>query len=266
MEVRIAGLEVACLGAGQPLVLLHGLGDDHTLWRRVAPALAATHEVHLVDLPGHGRSEPAPDGAMIGWYAERVAEVVRAVAAQTGARPVLAGLSMGGGIAQYVALAMPSGLRGLILVSTSPAFSPAKRERFLERAARAEREGMAAVLDATVPRWFTDGFRAARPDEVARTAATVAATDPVQFARASRANAARDCTARLGEIGCPVLFVGGLDDPAGAADAAAVYRAGLRDVRIELLAHASHLIPVETPERFVPLVRSFLDRLPEEQS
>ena len=252
-------------GSGPRLILLHGLADDHRLWRRIAPTLAERFETIAVDLPGHGRSGAVPEGASIEWFAERIGRLIERLGSEPRApRPVLVGLSMGGGIAQYVALADPGRLRGLVLVSTSPAFPAATRERFLTRAARAEADGMAAVVDVTVPRWFTPEFAAAHPDEIRATRATVLATDPVSFARASRANAARDCTDRLGELDLPVLFVAGTDDPADPARAVAIYRERVPRLRVELLDGVSHLVPVEAPERSLAILLEFLDDLPKE--
>jgi pimeloyl-ACP methyl ester carboxylesterase len=53
MDTMIAWGE---LGAGEPLVLLHGITDSHRTWRRVAPLLAARYRVPMPDLPGHGYS------------------------------------------------------------------------------------------------------------------------------------------------------------------------------------------------------------------
>lgn len=222
------------------------------------PRLRPRFETIAVDLPGHGRSGPIPDGAPIDWFADEVLGLIDGLGLT---EPVLAGLSMGGGVAQYVAIAASGRLRGLVLVSTSPVFPEQTVRRFTERADLAERDGMAAVVEATVPRWFTPTFAAAHPDEVAATRETVLATDPVQFARASRANAARDCVDRLASIDCPVLFVGGLDDPADPERAAAIYRREVSDLTVELLPGASHLVPIEMPKRFATILEAFLDRL-----
>jgi 3-oxoadipate enol-lactonase len=170
---------------------------------------------------------------------------------------------MGGGVAQVLALRHPELVRGLALVSTSSEFPPMTRERFLDRAERAEREGMAAVVDASVPRWYTPEFMAAHPDEIATRRAAFLANDPVAFAAASRANAARGWSDRLGEIRCPVLYVGGDRDPADAPRSAAIFAARLPDVRIHVLEGVSHLLPVEAPERFDDLLLAFLGELHE---
>jgi pimeloyl-ACP methyl ester carboxylesterase len=245
-------------GSGSPIVLLHGLADDHRLWRATVPRLADRYETFALDLPGHGRSGPIPEGATIDWFADEV----RGVIEQLGlGRPVLVGLSMGGGVAQYVAIAAPAALRGLVLVSTSPALPEANRRRFAERAAIAERDGMTAVVDSTVVRWFSPSWAAGHAAEVEDTRRTVLATDPVQFVRASRANMARDCTPGLATIRCPVLFVGGLEDPADPASAAEIYRHELADVTVELLPGVSHLLPIEAPARFGQILDAFLARL-----
>lgn len=84
-------------GAGEPLVLLHGIGHHWQLWAPVIPALARDFDVIAVDSPGFGRSRPLPDGvggihdyadAFVGWFAELGLE-----------RPHVAGNSMGGAIA-----------------------------------------------------------------------------------------------------------------------------------------------------------------------
>ncbi len=245
-------------GSGRPIVFLHGLADSHDLWRHQVPLLARSWTTIAIDHLGHGRT-PLPPGPLT---TAAMADAVAALLDRLATGPaVVVGLSMGGGVAQVLALRRPDLVRALVLVSTSSEFPAATRERFTARAERAEREGMAAILDSTVPRWFTPEFAAAHPAEVARTERTVLANDPAAFAAASRANAERDWSSRLGEIRCPVLFVGGDRDPADAARAAATFRAHLPDLRIEIVAGASHLVPVEAPERFAALLLAFLDEI-----
>jgi len=240
------------------VVLLHGLADTHALWRHQVAALAASYRVIAFDLRGHGRS-PHPGGE---FTLRDLAEDVRHAVEELGiGRAVVVGLSMGGGVAQILALEHPDLVVGLGLVSTSSEFPDETRERFVSRAAVAERDGMAAVVDATVPRWFTPEFTQLHPDEVARTRRGVLAIDPAAFAAASRANAVRDLTARLDEVRCPVLFVGGADDPARPQRALDIYRRTLPDLRAEIVEGTSHLVPVEAPDRFNAVLLAFLAEL-----
>ena len=245
-------------GAGVPIVLLHGLGDSHALWRHQVGPLSERRRVVALDLRGHGRSPMGTAPCTL----DEMADDVHFTIGQLGIeRPVIVGLSMGGGVAQSLAIRFPGLVRALVLVSTSSEFPEATRQRFVERAARAQEEGMNAVLDATVPRWFTPEFAARKPEEVALTKGTVAAIDPAAFAAASRANAVRDFTARLSHIECPVLFIGGARDPATPGRALEIYRRELHELSASILPDASHLVPVERPDAFNAILLRFLDEV-----
>jgi len=243
-------------GNGPPAVLLHGLADTHKLWRYVAPILARRCTVAEVDHYAHGRS-PLPAGELT---TDRMADGVAELIERIGRGPaVVVGLSMGGGVAQVLTLRRPELVRGLALVSTSSSFSAEAQARHLLRADLAERDGMAAIVDELVPRWFTPEFSAARPDEVERSRRTVLANPPARFAAAARANADRGFSEQLSAIRCPVVYIGGEEDPSDARQRAEVYLRYLPGIRVELLPATSHLIPVERPDRLNKLLLEFLD-------
>lgn len=242
-------------GSGPSLVLLHGLGDTHDLWRHQVHPLAERHRVTAMDLRGHGQSALGDSNFDL----VEMSEDVRSTMATLGIeRPVIVGLSMGGGVAQALAIRNPGLVRALVLVSTSSEFSAATRERFLTRATRAERDGMAAVIDETVPRWFTPEFMRRRPEEVERTRQAVLDINPRAFAGASRANAVRNLTGGLGTITCPVHFIGGAEDPANPLRALEIYRREVRALSWEIIPAASHLVPVEMPSTFNAILLRFL--------
>lgn len=242
-------------GSGPTVVLLHGLGGTHDLWRHQIPALATRYRVVAMDLRGHGRSPVGETPFDLEAMASDVRDTFGALEIGD---PIVVGLSMGGGVAQTLAIRTPGLVRALALVSTSSEFPDATRQRFLSRAALAEREGMGSVVDATVSRWFTPDFVEHHPGEVERARRTVLGMDPAAFAAASHANADRNLTAELRSIDCPVLFVGGAADPADPARALGIYRRELRDLRWEVIPDASHLVPVEAPDTFTAILLRFL--------
>jgi pimeloyl-ACP methyl ester carboxylesterase len=105
-------------GAGPPLLLLHGHEQGTTSWRWVIPALARTHRVLALSLPGHGESGPAGDGHAPGAdLAPFVAAFLLAVGAEL---PLdLVGHSAGGAIALRLTLADPARIRTLTLVDNA---------------------------------------------------------------------------------------------------------------------------------------------------
>ncbi len=243
------------LGEGPPVVLIHGLADDHRLWRHQVPALSRRFRTIAIDIRGHGRSSKPPGPYSVPLFATDVVTLLDSLAI---GRARFIGLSMGGGISQTLALRHADRVEAIALVSTSSTFPQTTRDRFHDRAATAEREGMGPVVESMIERWFTPRFRAERPDEVELTRATVLANDPFAFAASARANSEREWTDALGDIHCPVLFIGGADDPGDARRSAATFAAHLPQLQAHILDNASHLLPVEHPELTNELLLRFL--------
>lgn len=116
-----AALHVETVGAGPPLVLLHGWGMHSGLWGPVLPRLASRFRVHAVDLPGHGHSPSMP--------ADTLPEMAAAIAATMTARlgghgtPVtVLGWSLGAMVALQWALTSADNVSQLILVAATPRF------------------------------------------------------------------------------------------------------------------------------------------------
>lgn len=115
-HARIAGSDAHWLGAGagDPVVLVHGLGNNSLVWRRVITGLARSHRVLAPDLPGFGHSSPVPTHALLELYADFVAELVQR---QGGGVPAaIVGNSTGGAVALRVALTRPDLVSRLVLV------------------------------------------------------------------------------------------------------------------------------------------------------
>ena len=107
-------------GSGRPVIALHGFGESIFAWRHLAPALATTHQVHLIDLRGHGRSEMPRDGC----YAPRChAELLHEYIVEHQLTDVtVMGHSMGGGVALLLALQIlahgRASLAGIVLLDS----------------------------------------------------------------------------------------------------------------------------------------------------
>jgi len=115
-HLRTARLHVESQGHGEPLVLLHGFAMHSGLFAPVLPALARRHRVHLVDLPGHGRSPPLEPFDL--------ASLAGAVDAAIDAPDVtVVGWSLGGQLALQWASMRPDRVTKLVLVATTPSFA-----------------------------------------------------------------------------------------------------------------------------------------------
>lgn len=115
-SVHIQGVDLhwAEAGSGRPMVLLHGLCDSHRTWSMVAPALARSRRVLMLDLAGHGLSTRPDASYTLEWHAD----VVGAWLEQLGLESVdLVGHSFGGGVAQWLLLKHRARIRRLALVA-----------------------------------------------------------------------------------------------------------------------------------------------------
>lgn len=140
--------------AGPPVVLVHGYTGDVGDWRHQVAALAPAHRVLVMDHRGHGRSSAPAERSS--YTIERMADDVEALARHAGfGRYHLVGHSMGGMVAQEIALRAPERLLTLTLEDTGPDFPIGRvegvRELFATRIALGESEGMAAVAALPLP-------------------------------------------------------------------------------------------------------------------
>jgi pimeloyl-ACP methyl ester carboxylesterase len=101
-------------GAGEPLVLLHGILDSHRVWRRVAPFLEERFRLLMPDLPGHGYSGRPDAPYTLTWYADVVAKWMVAIGVE---KAHVCGHSYGGGVAQWMVLEQRERIARLALVS-----------------------------------------------------------------------------------------------------------------------------------------------------
>jgi len=140
--------------SGDPIVFVHGYTGDLGDWRHQVASFRGSHRVLVMDHRGHGRSEAPRDRAS--YTIERMADDVEALVSHVGFdRYHLVGHSMGGMVAQEIALRSPERLRSLVLEDTGPDFPVGRVEavaKFFEaRLKLAETEGMAAVAALPTP-------------------------------------------------------------------------------------------------------------------
>jgi 3-oxoadipate enol-lactonase len=240
------------------LTLAHSLAADHTMWDAQVEALAGRFRILRYDLRGHGQSSapPAP------WIFADLVNDVLALWDHLGiARSHFVGLSIGSMIGQYLALAAPQQIERLVLCSTTSgkgANPEAVAKLWEQRIAQVEAGGMAAVVEATLGRWFTEPYALDFPDEVARIGRTIAATPVAGYAACGRLIASLDTTARLPDIQLPTMVLVGDEDAGTTPAMAEAIAAAIPGSRLEVLPQASHLLNIEQAELFNALLDAFL--------
>jgi len=170
-ETEVLGTRITWgeMGAGEPLVLIHGIQDSHRTWRRVAPLLARRFRVLMPDLPGHGYSGRPDAPYTLGWFSDVLAEWLQKIGVS---KAHVCGHSYGGGVAQWMllehrryvdrlALVAAGGLGRRVGMLMQLAAFPVLGRRLTPLALR---HGLPLVLKKTAPL-----FGHMEPEEVERT-------------------------------------------------------------------------------------------------
>jgi 3-oxoadipate enol-lactonase len=244
-------------GAGEPLLLLQGLGGNSLHWGEgFLSALEETFELVLYDHRGAGRSGPLTGDCTIAGLAGDAAALLDALAIDAAH---LFGISMGGMVAQELALAHPDRVRTMTLGCTYPGGPEAKMTDMAVVAMLAE-----AVLSGDDERTRRVGYDvmiapeyAADPANYAvyaEVAAQYPAAIPVLMAQLE-AVASHDTSTRLAGIRAPTLVVHGTADRLLDSANGELLARLIPGARLELLDGAGHLFFWEQPERSAQLVR-----------
>ena len=243
------GIDVAWfeVGRGEPVVLVHGLADDHRAWRRVVAPLMLHRRVLLYDFRGHGGTAL---GAADGTLQQLGDDLVALLDALGVERATIAGFSLGGTIAMRAAIDHPDRIGALALVGTSSRVNRAARDWYEERAALVARDDPALreTLDADTEDVYRNRPQET-PDGLAIRRSSTA--DPRGYANACRAMAslhARPLDDELAAIRVPTAIVAGEADQHCPPRAGEIIAERIAGSHLAILPDTGHPLPVERPD------------------
>ncbi len=259
MRARCDDIDVAWFeaGRGEPLVLVHGLADDHRAWRRTLPDLVLRHRVLLYDLRGHGQTTLGkPDGSL----RQLGEDLVGLLDALEVERTRIAGFSLGGTIAMRVAIDHPDRIDKLVLVATSSRVGRTAAGWYRERLSMVKNED--SWLRETLDRDTADVYAQA-PNELEEglLIRRQSTADPRGYGNACAAMVAlfvAPLDPELGQIKAPTLIVASDLDQHCPPKAAEIIHAGIPGSRVELIKGAGHAVPVERPGELAAAMNRFL--------
>jgi 3-oxoadipate enol-lactonase len=240
-------------GSGTPLTLVHGVGANLQSWDDVAARLIPHFKVIRMDLRGHGRSGRITDCTL-----DDLADDVRVVWDELGIRRShLAGFSLGGLIAQSLALSDANRIDRLAIISAVAGRTAEERARVVERLKLLREKGIAAITGAAENRWFTDEFRAAHPERVKARIAELLANDPPSYAACYTVFSTSDLGDEVHAIGNPTLIVTGEHDVGSNTRMARFMHDQIKGSVLRILPALKHSVLVESPEKIAFLLLEF---------
>jgi len=130
-----------------------------------------------------------------------------------------------------------------------------------QRAATARSEGMAALVEQVLARWFTPAYVQRCPDSVAAVAAMLKGTDPEGYAGCAEAIAAMDQRAAITAITAPTLVIAAAEDPATPPWHGAQLASAIPGARLTVVRGAAHLANYEAPGEITVALQAHLSPL-----
>lgn len=243
---------------GAPVVCFtHSLSSDGGMWaEQMMPVLAGGWRVLRLDMRGHGGSDPVAGPYTMAALADDVALSLDALGF---AKVHYIGLSIGGMIGQAFAIGHGHRLSSAMFCDTAPASPPGAEAAWGPRIDAVRKANSLEPLgDGTMERWFTDGFKARRPQRWNEIRATVVNTTPAGYLGCAAAILNFDFVPKLPTVKVPTLVVCGDDDqgtpPAGNRKIAELIAGG----RYAGIPDARHFPNVEHPDVFNRIMMEWL--------
>ena len=243
--------------AGRALILAHALGTDLTIWDDILPLLPKSLHIIRYDLRGHGQSgrgDP-PDGLPLAYRMGRLIADAEVVCDHLGIRSaIFPGLSVGGLVAQGLAVKRPDLVSSLILSHTAAKIgTPALWDG---RIAAILRDGLDPHIDAILERWL---HRDHRDGPIAkRLRAILERTDPAGYAATCAAISGTDFYTPLSGLRIPTLGLAGSDDRSTPPDLVRETVDLIPGSRFTLIRKSGHLSPLEQPGTYAEAIATFI--------
>ena len=242
--------------AAPVLALVNSLGTDARIWDGVIARLGERYCIVSYDKRGHGLSD-APEGDYT--IAEHTADLVGLLDHLGIARAAVAGVSVGGMIAQDFAIRYRDRLTALVLCDTAAQIGSDAMWNTRIEAVRGQ--GLAAIVEPVMERWFTPGYRQCQAVDLAGWTNMFLRMPAHGYAGTCAALRDADLTAAVGGIAVPTLVLVGDQDLSTPPDLVRATAARIANARFEIIASAGHLPMIEQPDGLARLIELFLSEV-----
>ena len=241
------------------VVLSHSLACSMVMWAPQLELLEAHFQVLRFDTRGHGDSD-APQGPYM--LEQLVDDAIGLLDGLDIDRVHWVGLSMGGMIGQGIALHHSGRLESLVLADTAAIIPDAAQPVWQERIDTARKQGMQAVAESTLERWFTPNYLKQNLPEIEQIRRQILATPVAGFIGCSEAIRLLNYLDQLSAIQTPTLIMVGADDPGTPVEASEAMQAQIKGSNLVVIPAAAHLSNIEQAEIFSTNLMAHFHRLP----
>jgi 3-oxoadipate enol-lactonase len=258
MKIKANGIDINYQIDGSErapwLVFSNSLATSIAMWDEQAAALKDSFRVLRYDQRGHGGTT-APSGRYA--FDTLLADALALLDALSIAKAHFAGLSMGGATALGLAERHPGRLDRVIVCDSPCQSTPQSSQQWEERIAVAQKQGIGALVEPTVARWFPAETLAKNPPHLDKVRAMIRATPVNGFIGCAAALADHDYASAVATVKRPMLFMVGEKDGAAPAAMRKLHEK-LDGSRYVALPDAGHISNMDRPAEFSRAIREFL--------
>lgn len=238
----------------EPVTMLsNSLLSSYPMWDDQIDALTQHFQVLRYDTRGHGGTEAPEAPYSIDLFVEDVIGLLDGLGIE---KVHFVGLSMGGFIAQLLAAKHPERVISVTLCDTACVMPPPSL--WNDRIETAERDGVDALIDGTLERWFTAPFHRTNIEAIDKIRNMIRATGVQGYVNCAKAIRDMDQCHLLADINTPTNIIVGEDDPACPVAAAKTLHTGIAGSKLVILKNAAHLPNIEKKDEFNAALIDFL--------
>ncbi|MEH7121004.1 alpha/beta fold hydrolase [Neobacillus vireti] len=246
-------------GSGEPLIFIHGVGLDHTMWNQQIDNLSDSFRVIVYDMLGHGGSEHPPGPYSLSQYVEQLSGLLEYLQIE---KTHLVGFSMGGMVAQAFALTYKNKLKTLTIMNAVANRTAEQRKGILARVEEVRENGPLSTIEPAIKRWFNPTFIQSQEEVVNQVRKRLQTNNPASYLAAYTVFATADAEVwpKLQNIETPAFIITAENDIGSNPEMARMMHERIKGSDIKIIPDMKHMLPVEGAAKINKELRLFIGK------
>jgi proline-specific peptidase len=258
------GTYYSAVGNGEALIFIHGVGNNHTMWKPHMEYFSSDYKVYAYDMLGHGRSvKPSKELYTLEDFTSQLNTFMDELNIESA---IIVGFSMGGMIAQAFAISFPERVRKLVIANAVANRNEEERKAVLNRVKLVEKEGRISVVDRAINRWFNQDYIKNNPEVVLVIKDRVRHDDDKVYLKSYRlfATADKELWNELDKINAPTLIITGENDIGSNPRMAKQMNEKITNSKVIIVPNVKHMLPIEMQNIFNKHLKEFFQQCEKE--